>query len=191
MDKEIWLGISNGDKEAFSQAYPFVYKRLYNYGRKITGDIPLIEDAVQEVLMDMWRNRKKLTEVSAITAYYYSAFRYTLLRKLKQQRRSLQLNQSEDIEFSVDHFIARRETELAFKEQLQAAMKKLTDRQREAIFLRFYENFSYEEVSEIMNISVKGTYKLMARALQELREGMSFPAFAMIFLKQIIDPQLF
>ena len=190
MDKAIWLDISNGDKEAYSRVYPFVYRHLYNYGRKFTTDIQLIEDSVQEVLMDIWNNRKKLADVDAVTAYYYSIFRYNIFRKIKRQRRSAQPGLPEDIEFPIDHFIVSRETAESYQRQLHAAMKKLTDRQREAIFLRFYESFSYEEVAAVMNISVKASYKLMARALQELREAMSLPAFAMFFFNQLIDSQL-
>lgn len=177
-----------GDKVAYSRAYIFFYKRLYNYGRKMTDDIPLIEDAIQEVLMDIWKNREKLPAVHAVTAYYYSSFRYIVLRKLKRQRRSLRLQSTEEFEFPVDHFIVSRETDADFKEQLHAALEKLTPRQREAIFLRFYENFSYEEVSVVLEISVKATYKIMARALRQLKEGLTLPVFALVFLQQLPDP---
>jgi RNA polymerase sigma factor (sigma-70 family) len=52
---------------------------------------------------------------------------------------------------------------------LNKAVKKLTERQKEAIFFLFYENLSYEEVAHILTISTKATYKLVARALGDLR----------------------
>ncbi|MEJ7830747.1 MAG: sigma factor-like helix-turn-helix DNA-binding protein, partial [Segetibacter sp.] len=63
------------------------------------------------------------------------------------------------------------------------ALKALTPHQREAIFLRFYQTLSYEEVAETLNISVKATYKIIARSLSALKESMLiFIAFGLIIL---------
>jgi RNA polymerase sigma factor (sigma-70 family) len=56
--------------------------------------------------------------------------------------------------------------------KLKIAFEALTAHQREAIFLRFYQNLSYEEVAEVLNISIKATYKIMARSLSALKEKM-------------------
>ena len=53
----------------------------------------------------------------------------------------------------------------------KSVIKKLTPRQREAIFFKFYENMSYEEISNILGITTKATYKLIARAITELRSA--------------------
>ena len=52
---------------------------------------------------------------------------------------------------------------------LNKALENLTQRQKEAIFLKFYESMSYEEIAGVLNISTKATYKLVARAISELR----------------------
>jgi RNA polymerase sigma factor (sigma-70 family) len=54
---------------------------------------------------------------------------------------------------------------------LKSAMDRLTPRQKEAIFFRFYENMEYDEIAAILQISVKATYKLMARAIDVLRNA--------------------
>ncbi len=187
MDKATWLEISKGNKEAYSRTYIFFYKRLYNYGRKLTDDIPLLEDTVQEVLMDIWKNREGLPSIGAQSAYYYASFRNALIAKLKRQRKNVVPGSAEEFEFPVEHFIVRREQQEQVQLQLIAALKTLTPRQREAIFLRFYEGFSYEEVAQVMEISVKGAYKIMARALLQLKETLSLPAITLIFLQLFPD----
>jgi RNA polymerase sigma factor (sigma-70 family) len=57
--------------------------------------------------------------------------------------------------------------------QLGKALEGLTQRQKEALFLKFYEGLSYEEIALIMSITVKGTYKLVARALEVLRNSLT------------------
>jgi RNA polymerase sigma factor (sigma-70 family) len=49
-------------------------------------------------------------------------------------------------------------------------MDQLTPRQREVIYLRFFEELSYEEIAGMLDISVKGAYKLSYRALDALKE---------------------
>ena len=83
--------------------------------------------------------------------------------------------QQKEIQFAIDSIIIQKETDLAMKVQINKALQQLTDKQREAIFLRFYEELSYVEIAGVMNISVKATYKLMARALNELKELFSIP----------------
>ncbi|MNE93296.1 RNA polymerase sigma factor [compost metagenome] len=51
-------------------------------------------------------------------------------------------------------------------------MVSLTNRQREAIFLRFYEDLSYEEIAELLEMNLGGTYKLIYRALDRLRDQL-------------------
>jgi RNA polymerase sigma factor (sigma-70 family) len=72
------------------------------------------------------------------------------------------------------------ENESAIKQELQGTISKLTSRQREAIFLKFYERLSYEEISIVMGISVKSTYKIMARSLGFLRENLSKSDFLLL-----------
>src|SRR3546814_8272161 len=57
--------------------------------------------------------------------------------------------------------------------KIARAMTELTAHQREFIFLRFYQQLSYEEISSIMDISVKAVYKLAARAIHRSEEHTS------------------
>ena len=71
------------------------------------------------------------------------------------------------------------------QQRLQAALDKLTARQREAIFLRFYEGLSYEEVAAVLKITVKATYKIMARSLTALKETLTLSLAALLFLLRL------
>jgi RNA polymerase sigma factor (sigma-70 family) len=65
---------------------------------------------------------------------------------------------------------------------LQQALNTLTPRQREAIFLRFYEELSYEEIAGVLDISTKATYKIVARALLQLKRSLSIPMVSLLLL---------
>lgn len=188
MEKERWVNIGNGNKEDYSEAYIFYYKKLYNYGRKFTGDIALIEDVINEIFILIWTNRKSLYNIHSPHSYIFTSFRNNIFRKIKSSR-LISPNDTEyeaEIQFSVDSVIIQKETDEALKKQLERALGQLTARQREAIFLRFYEGLSYIEIAGIMNISVKASYKLMARALSEMKDFLSVSMYLIVaMLKEL------
>ena len=168
----IWENIIS-DGASYQQFYIDYYKKIYNYGKKFTINAALIEDSIQEVFLDLWVKREKLLEVKSIDSYLFSSFRYILLRKIKADKKivSSEEFQTEPL-FSIDYVLASQETTQELQIKLRRALKSLTPHQREAIFLRFYQNLSYEEVAEVLNISVKATYKIMARSLAALKDNM-------------------
>jgi RNA polymerase sigma factor (sigma-70 family) len=162
------------DIENYRQLYTQYYKKLYNYGKKFTPDITIIEDSIQDIFLDYWKRKDNRFQPEALNSYFFSAFRYSLFKKIGQQKKHVHLAaENEEPEFSIDHFIASRETVLEMQQKIQAALRQLTGRQREALFLRFYEGLSYEEIALIMNVSVKASYKLMARSLLQLKNSIS------------------
>ena len=182
MEKEYWTNIETGDIKAYSEVYVFYYKKLYNYGRKFTQDTTVIEDTIDEVFIMVWTNRQKLSTIRSPHSYIFSSFRNNIFKKLKADKTThdLELMGENDIEFSIDAIIINREVDAARKLKIEKALSEITTRQKEAIFLRFYEGLSYEEVAGIMNISVKATYKIMARALKDLKNILGIFLFALL-----------
>ncbi len=170
---DLWLKISKGDKEVYAIAYRDLFSRFYNHGRKFTRDTLLIEDSAQEALILLWERREKLSEIKSIETYYYSVYRNNLFAAIrKQQSLTGEDELPETPEFSIESVIIDAEGKTLRSAELEAALKLLTSRQLEAIFLRFYEGFSYEEVAGMLDITVKATYKIVARALAQLKENM-------------------
>lgn len=175
--------IINSDKEAYSQLYIEYFKKFYNYGKKFTTNTSIIEDSIQEVFLDFYLKKEKLQKVESVSSYFFSAFRFCLIRNIKSAKKILLAEEFETTpEFAVDQIIIKRELDLELKIKLDTALKTLTPHQREAIFLRFYEGLSYEEVAAILNITVKATYKIMARSLSALKDSMFIPIGALLLI---------
>ena len=175
--------IINHDREAYKALYLDYFKKLYNYGRKFSVDAAYIEDAIQEVFYDLWTNQHRLKEITSINSYLFSSFRYSLFRRVKAEAKTVSSEEFEtEPEFAVDSLLIKEEAEVALQHKLTKALKTLTPRQREAIFLRFYQNLSYEEVAAVLRISVKATYKIMARSLSALKENMDISILLLLSL---------
>lgn len=185
VDKQLWLKIAESDQQAYAEVYRFYYRRFYNYGKKFTDNDTLLEDSIQEVLLIIWDKRTTLASIEYPGTYFYTSFRYTLLQKLKQGRKLLTTEMpADEPEFAEEPAIIIKETEAGVKQQLQKALNTLTSRQREAIFLRFYEGLPYNEVASVLGITPKATYKIMARALSQLRENMLLPSGFLLWILQ-------
>ena len=168
----------SGDKFAFDTIYHRYVKLLYSYGTKITSDHLLVEDCIQELFITLWTQRENLKETDTIKYYLFKALNRRIVRALGKTRQLhlqdgelpqtylFSLSLAEDPEYLADE---ERICQIAL---LKSAIAKLTDRQREAIYLRYYSRLSYEEVAEILNLTVKGTYKLVARGLCALKEHL-------------------
>jgi hypothetical protein len=39
LEKEVWARVGSGDQDAYGRLYVFYYRRLYNYGRKMTAEV--------------------------------------------------------------------------------------------------------------------------------------------------------
>lgn len=178
-----WKNIAEGQRDAYSKVYLLLYTRFYNYGLKFTPDETVVEDAIQEVLLSIWVDRRQLAAIANPEAYFFSSFRNNLFRKLKALSKQLPAEMIEpELEFARDAILIDQEIHHELRARLQKALDSLTARQREAIFLRFYEGLSYEDVAEALGITTKATYKIVARALLELKGNMSLPLTVLLAL---------
>jgi len=116
--------------------------------------------------------------------YLYKAFRLLLFKDAKMIQQNITYEESEYYDFdatlSIEDSTIEGENIQHVQERLQQKLNQLSPRQREAIFLKFYEGLNYDEIAEVMDISVKGSYKLMARALDSLRGMLSREDFLLV-----------
>ncbi len=171
-----WKAFVAGDERIFDHVYNTFFDVLYNYGCKYTSNRELVEDAVQDLFVRFWKNRASLNEPPSLKNYLFKAFRNHMNDRLKADGRYIAADFGEQHMFeavpSPEAVRVAAERVEAKQVKLAEAMTKLTDRQREAIFLRFYEGFSYPDIAELMGITVKATYKLMARSIDTIRDSL-------------------
>lgn len=185
LDPGLWVSFKQGDKEVYALLYQTYFARLYNYGLKFTKDKDLVEDAIHDLFVKLWQHRQNLGVPISITNYLFKSLRGLLINKLtrgsdsRRHAASLSGYCFEVVPSAESDFI-RNHAALERKAQVAKALDSLTARQREAIFLRFYEGLSYDEVADVMAVTVKAVYKIVARALVSLKESLAH--FALLFL---------
>jgi len=169
-----WNSFKEGNWSAYNLLYKAHFKILNNYGYKFTKDISLIEDSVHDLFVNLWTKRTQLGNPVSVKNYLYKALRNIIFRKIKTQTRFVNVDHDADYPFhfevSFDHQFIKTESERVMQEQMKNMILTLPPRQREIIFLRFYEGMGYEEIADIMNLNANSTYKLLYKALNKLQD---------------------
>lgn len=185
-DSSLWQKFKDGDPQTFEFIYKTYSPTLYEYGMRMLQHEDSVKDAIHDLFVKLWHNRNSYSATNNIKYYLIAALRNTIftLKGLEKRFPQVELNDTVgfDLGFSIETEYIRNEELSSQTAKLLEAMNKLSARQKEIIYLRFFEEMNYNEIAEVMNISVKATYKLSARALDALRVVMNIPVSTIIFL---------
>jgi RNA polymerase sigma factor (sigma-70 family) len=173
MDIALWTVYRSGSREALDLILEKHTRLLLAYGSRITKDHFLIEDCIQDIFVELWYKREVIGDTDNIKLYLLKSLRRKIIRALSVKNR-IQVQTLDDyedeLEFSAEFNLIQDEVFNERRRQLKEGLAQLSKRQREAVYLKFYEHFDYQEISEAMNLTVKSTYKLIGKAIEALRK---------------------
>lgn len=183
-----WNNFIEGDRQAFEQIYRALLPNLYEYGMRGVNDEDYVRDSIQDVFIKFWENRSKLRSISNPKHYLLVALKNSLLNAQLRDGKLSSFGEKDDFQLTYDvesAYIATEEQQANALRLIQA-LEQLTGKQKEVIFLRYFEELSYEEISTLTNISVKSLYKLNNRAMEALKEIMGIPKQHLLVLFYLI-----
>jgi RNA polymerase sigma factor (sigma-70 family) len=191
-DKSLIVAIRSGDYDAFTLLYNKYIQPLTQYGLKFITDLPAVEDCLHDVFVWLWANRQKLDMHTSVKSYLFKAVRTTMMHWLQKQNRLRGLNPADEQGYPFELLlnpetrVLHNESQRQLRQQLEGVLGTLTAKQKEVIYLRYYEGLSFEEIARSMNLSVKACYKLMGRAISILREKIPGSLALLIILLLLI-----
>ena len=141
------------------------------YASGFTKDMSVMEDAIHDVFVYIWNKREQLSTVDKIRPYLLVSLRHSILKKLKKQK-NLELKDADEsfteYDASAEENLIQEEFRIEMSGKLKVAFKQLSNRQREAIFLRYLENMEYEEICELMSINYQSVRNLISSGIKKL-----------------------
>ncbi|MCC5939135.1 MAG: sigma-70 family RNA polymerase sigma factor [Lunatimonas sp.] len=174
-DSEVWNVFRQGNESAFIFIYETYFDVLYAYGYSIIPDSHTIKDALQDLFVELRERRAYLGATDSIKFYLFTCLKRRLFRDLSKwqgSRESLDTLPG-DFLFTLSHESQLIDKQLSTEKisQLNEAISKLTQRQREIIYYSFFEGFTYRQIREIMGMeSEQSVRNLMYKAIRELRK---------------------
>jgi len=172
----LWRRLCEGDRDAFGEIYRRYFPLLFRYCIRFTHDRALVKDVLQDFFSQLFLQRAGLAVMVNLKSYLLVSARRKLFRYLDRSAKlpgSLDDSTAVlfDLELSPESILINRQHTEQTTRLLQQQLNSLTLRQKEAIYLRFYESLTYEEIAEIMVLKeVKYARTLIYRAIAELKE---------------------
>ena len=178
-DAEIWNDFKKGEELAFSYIYHKFFNDLYHYGLKIVQSEIIVQDAIQELFTSIWKNKGQLGHVHSIKFYLLKSLRRGIIRHLDRDKKSnLRLvifgSRQPDIEFSEEEIIMGEEATSEKRLYISKLLNSLSKRQKEVIYLKYYENLEFEEIAELMSVNYQSVINHVHKAFKKLRKDQQF-----------------
>ncbi len=172
-DHQTWRQFLAGDTRAFSALFLKYHPLLLHYGIKLCQDEAHSEECIQDLFCYLYENKDKLPEVHQVNAYLFVSFRRRILRIQKgKQMMILQKTTATDtdIQFSQEEVIIDQERKASDQKKLWQMLNELPARQREVVYLKYYQGLETDEIAAAMDITHQGVLNALYKAFKNLRK---------------------
>lgn len=145
--------------------------KLFRLANRMLINVPEAEDIVQEVFLRLWARKDSLNEYRSIEAFAMTVTKNLCLDKLKSKGyRTNELTEKHEQQTTETPY---QKMEIADSyEKVKKIIDKLPEQQRMIIHLRDIEGYEYDEISEILNISVNTIRVNLSRARKKVKETL-------------------
>ncbi|MGM9510553.1 RNA polymerase sigma factor [Larkinella sp. GY13] len=187
-DSQLWKDLVLGNEQALGSLMRIHYRSLLNYGQKFNRDEEFLKDCIQELFIEIWNRRQTLSSPDNVKAYLFSSLR----RKIYREVHKLPLfyhpesADAEDsglhVEFSPEWWLIEEESLAERTRKMGHLLNLLPKRQREVIYLKYYQELSRDEISQVMTISPQTVSNLIQLAFMNLRDRIKTVAISLFII---------
>lgn len=150
--------------------------KLYRFAKRMLGNSEEAEDAVQEVFLKLWTQRKKLDNIMNLDAYAMTMMKNHCIDSIRAAKTKVLTLNEEIVGGAVPN--PHRKAELTdTKELIENIIRELPETQKMSVQLRDIEGYSYDEIEEISGMTRNAIKVNLSRARSKIRDK----------LKKVID----
>lgn len=172
----IWENLKNGDETALGELYKLHIDALFSYGIVHSQDRGYVMDCIHDLFVDLYKYRKSLSKTDNVKYYLFKSLKRKINKKYHRKIIPVSTEYDFLINDTLKNYTKSHEEEIINDERiseksamLSNALNTLTKKQRKGLYLRFNQQRTYEEISEIMGVSVQSARTTIYRALKTLR----------------------
>lgn len=174
-DHGYWCAIKNDDPSALNLLFKKYYNDLYFYGLKLVNNKDLVADTIQDIFAAIWETREKKMEVQYVKAYLFASLRNNLLKPkprnvLNKSESTASLNSEFHFNLSPEDIYLENESITENRRIVEGLLKDLSHKQKEIIYLKFYNNYSNSEISQVLSIKQQSVANMLQRTINKLRK---------------------
>jgi RNA polymerase sigma-70 factor, ECF subfamily len=172
--------VAGGDTSAFEEVIERHQALVAGTAARMLGSNSDVEDIAQQVFIRVWKSARRYVPRAKFTTWLLKITRNLVFNEMRRSKRHAHVPlQSEP---GAEEIPLKDETNPApdaslLEDELQRAIEEaimqLPESQRMALVLRRYEQLSYEEIAEVLDLSVPAVKSVLFRARIELRSQLN------------------
>ena len=172
--------VSHGDTSAFETLVERHQSLVGGTVAHMLGSNSDVEDIAQQVFIRVWKSARRYVPRAKFTTWLLKITRNLVFNELRRSKRHAHVPLQTDP--GAEEFPLKDEKNPApdasllqteLQQAIDDAIAQLPESQRMALILRRYEQLSYEEISEVLDLSVPAVKSVLFRARTELRSRLS------------------
>ena len=172
--------VARGDTSAFEQVIERHQALVAGTAARMLGSNSDVEDIAQQVFIRVWKSARRYVPRAKFTTWLLKITRNLVFNELRRAKRRAQVPLQPDP--GTEEIPLKDETNPApdaslleneLQRAIEEAIMQLPESQRMALVLRRYDQLSYEEIAEVLDLSVPAVKSVLFRARTELRSRLS------------------
>lgn len=173
-DEQLWNFVRRKDHAAIEQLYRRYYSSLLHYALSFRFDEEYAKDCVHDLFIKLF-NKELLPEIRQVKPYLYRAYKNLLIDGKRNQSENIPLEDELFADFLIeDHELQRlfehSDEDLTRSRRLINAYNKLSANQRNALYLYYIKEFSWDELADTLEITAHSAMNLIGRSVNRIRK---------------------
>ncbi len=164
MDEQLQL-LKDGNEEAFEEFVLKYRKEAVNFALNILKDYYAAEDIVQDSFAIFYVYRERLKNYSTLKSYLFSIIHNKSVDYIRKNNRNIYTNYDTSSTISPEEIVINKEKEEKFMESFD----KLSENQKNILYLYAFQQMSYKEISEVLEMSLAKVKITIFRARKKLK----------------------
>jgi RNA polymerase sigma-70 factor (ECF subfamily) len=175
----LMMQVRQGDIHAFEKIVEIHQGAVIGTVAKMLGGMGDAEDIAQQVFIRVWKSAARYEPSAKFTTWMFTITRNLVFNEMRRRQRKPSVSMDErEQEYNLlapDETTSAPDQQILENELVQAidsAIQALPEKQRLAVVLRRYEDRSYEEIADILGLSLSAVKSLLFRARTQLKENL-------------------
>ncbi|MFA6126726.1 MAG: RNA polymerase sigma factor [Bacteroidales bacterium] len=159
-------------QKAFLDLIEPLKPRLFGFAFRMLRSREDAKDALQELMMKLWNNRNTLETKGNIKTYCFTVLYHDCIDRLRKQNRFRLVTGSDLMEIRDSTAVEKDFENSDLIRQIRVAMDNLPPKQKVILELRDFQDFDYEEIAKMMDMTVNAVRVTVARSRASISEKM-------------------
>lgn len=169
-----WPLVVDGDHAAFERVFDRHADLIYRFVRRRSGDVDLAEEIVSQVFLEVWRQRKRVRLLDGSLRSWMLGVASNLVRRhwrsLERGRRAVaRLPDPTTVRDHADEVADRADGQRRL-EELRVQLERMPHEQVEALLLWAWEELSYDEIAQVLEVPVGTVRSRLSRSRKRLND---------------------